>query len=61
MIKFMKKFRQSKRKVLLSDTISEIQKSLDSEHGIRPINEEPRDSYRKLSEVPESRWQNGSV
>ena len=47
-----------KPSVVISDTILEIQKDLDSEHGIRPINEEPRDSYRKLSEVPESRWTN---
>jgi hypothetical protein len=47
-----------KPSVVISDTVSDIQKDLDAEHGIRPINEEPRDFYRKLGEVPESRWTN---
>ena len=49
-------FRKSSRKVLLNDNVSSIQREIDSEHGRQPVQTEPRDSYRKLSEVPQSRW-----
>ena len=52
----IKIFRKFSRKVLLNDNVSEMQKEIDSEHGKKPIQFEPRDSYRKLSEVPPSRW-----
>jgi hypothetical protein len=52
----MKIFRKFSRKVLLNDNVSAMQKEIDSEHGKKPVQTEPRDSYRKLSEVPQSRW-----
>ena len=51
-------FTKSSRRVLLSDNVSALQREIDSEHGKRPVQTEPRDSYRKLSEVPQSRWLN---
>jgi hypothetical protein len=49
-------FRKSSRPILLNDNVSALQRAIDSEHGKQPVQTEPRDSYRKLSEVPQSRW-----
>lgn len=49
-------FRKSSRPILLTDNVSALQRDIDSEHGKQPVQTEPRDSYRKLSEVPQSRW-----
>lgn len=48
--------RKFSRPILLNDNVSQMQRDIDSEHGKKPIQTEPRDSYRKLSEVPQSRW-----
>ena len=40
----------------IRDEVSEIQQEIDSEQGKRFMDNEPRDFYRKLSEVPASRW-----
>ena len=53
MMKILRKF---SRKVLLTDNVSEMQIEIDSEHGKNQSQLEPRDSYRKLSEVPPSSW-----
>ena len=48
--------RKFSRPILLNDNVLQIQRDIDSEHGKKPVQTEPRDSYRKLSEVPQSRW-----
>jgi len=48
--------RKFSRPILLNDSVSAMQRDIDSEHGKQPVQTEPRDSYRKLSEVPQSRW-----
>ena len=40
----------------IRDEISPMQKQIDSEHGKHFVCDEPRDFYRKLSEVPAHRW-----
>jgi len=37
---------------VITDDISQVQRDIDAERGVRPINHEPRDFYRRLSEVP---------
>jgi hypothetical protein len=40
----------------IRDEVSEIQQEIDSEHGRHVVCDEPRDCYRKLSDVPAWRW-----
>lgn len=40
----------------IKDEVSKIQQEIDAEQGARPMDDEPRDFYRKLSEVPAHRW-----
>jgi hypothetical protein len=40
----------------IKDEVSKIQQEIDAEQGKHFVCEEPRDFYRKLSEVPAHRW-----
>ena len=50
-MRFLRKWLQARSRTI-SDTPSKMQKLIDSEMGHQPIAYEPKDCYRRLSEVP---------